>query len=114
MSVRMLICNLCDGEKVDASGDRCVDCAGIGWFPYGDDRPRASIEADLQSTWRILGEDRGELVRASEALRGCPKEAREGRRKQMVMVGESIAYWEARIECLTRELSECKEGAGVS
>lgn len=106
--MRMMVCSLCDGKRADERGHRCIECNGEGGFLYGSSRPLDEVIEEIEKTVAILDQDKAELARAKEALRGAKKEHRGQYHKQVSMCGESVDYWESRINILNREYLEAQ------
>jgi DnaJ-class molecular chaperone len=59
--MRVVMCSLCNGDKVDAMGSRCIDCQGLGYFEHWKQyRTVIEIETELMEVETILAEETSE------------------------------------------------------
>jgi hypothetical protein len=100
--MRVVTCNLCDGAKVDAMGNRCIDCQGLGYFEHWKKmREIPVIEAELAETRTLLryAEESAKLHRS------MPIEERS----EEWWIGEeeckeTLTYWQFHVTQLEEEL----------
>lgn len=101
---RLVRCSLCDGSKSDADGNPCRECAGLGFFPYWNDRTPAEIEEEIVSTEATLKLDTQERDRLLKA-----EKYREQKLIAARMAEESMQFWTLKLEALRAELTEARK-----